>query len=32
MIHFIERGHNKKFYSLMEKYMPTWKDVRRLLK
>ena len=32
MIHFIERGHNKKFYSLLDKYMPTWREVRGLLK
>jgi len=32
LMHFIERGHNKKFYSLLEKYMPTWKQVRALLK
>jgi len=32
LMHFIERGHNKTFYSLLGKYMPSWKKVRALLK
>lgn len=24
MVHFLERSHNKKFYKLMDKYLPDW--------
>ena len=29
MLHIIEESHNRKFYSLMNKYMPAWKDIRK---
>lgn len=32
MAHLIERGHNKRFYALMDKYLPGWKDLRKELK
>ena len=32
LIHFIEKGHNKYFYSMVESYMPAWKSVRGLLR
>jgi predicted metal-dependent hydrolase len=32
MVHLLERGHNKRFYALMDKYLPGWKDLRKELK
>lgn len=32
MVHFFEVRHNQKFYALMTKFLPEWKDVRKLLK
>lgn len=31
LIHLAENKHNKKFYSLMNKYMPMWKEVKMTL-
>jgi len=31
LIHLVERGHNEKFYTLLSKYMPTWKKIKKLL-
>lgn len=31
MTHLIEKYHNKRFYSLMDKFMPGWKEVRKEL-
>jgi len=31
MIHLIERGHNRQFYSLLDKFLPGWKSLRREL-
>jgi len=29
MIHIIEKSHNRKFYNLLNKYLPGWKDIRK---
>jgi len=29
MLHIIEKSHNRKFYSLMNKHMPEWKIIRK---
>ena len=29
MLHIIEKGHNKKFYRLLNKYIPQWKAIRK---
>ena len=29
MLHIIEKSHNRKFYSLMNKYIPEWKIIRK---
>jgi predicted metal-dependent hydrolase len=29
MIHIIEKGHNRRFYSLLNKYLPEWKIIRK---
>ena len=29
MLHVIEKGHNKKFYGLLAKYIPGWKTLRK---
>lgn len=31
ILHLAERGHNRRFYALMDRYMPDWRQVRRLL-
>jgi len=31
MVHLLERGHNKKFYDLMDKFMPDWKLAKEKL-
>ena len=31
MLHIIEKGHNRKFYLLLGKYMPDWKNIRKKL-
>jgi len=31
MLHIIEKGHNRNFYRLLEKYIPDWKAVRKKL-
>ncbi len=32
MVHLLEPSHNKRFYSLMSKFLPNWKDQQRVLK
>ena len=32
MLHIIEKGHNQKFYSLLSKYIPSWKAIRKKMK
>jgi len=29
MLHIIEKSHNRKFYSLLNKYIPAWKIIRK---
>jgi predicted metal-dependent hydrolase len=29
MLHIIEKSHNREFYSLMNKYLPAWKIIRK---
>jgi predicted metal-dependent hydrolase len=29
MLHIIEKGHNRKFYRLLNKYIPEWKVIRK---
>jgi predicted metal-dependent hydrolase len=29
MLHIIEKSHNRKFYSLLNKYLPAWKTIRK---
>ena len=29
MLHIIEKGHNSKFYGLLDKYLPDWKAIRK---
>ena len=29
MLHIIEKGHNSRFYSLLTKYLPNWKSIRK---
>ena len=29
MLHIMEKGHNKKFYRLLAKYIPQWKAIRK---
>ena len=29
MLHIIERGHNRNFYSLLTQYIPAWKNIRK---
>lgn len=31
LVHLIEKGHNNKFYALVEKFYPNWKAIRELL-
>ena len=31
LIHFIEKNHNERFVSLMDKYMPMWREVKATL-
>jgi len=31
LLHFIERNHGKKYYELLGKIMPDWKDRKRML-
>ncbi len=31
MVHLLERKHNKRFYALMDKYMPDWKDRKKMM-
>ncbi|HHU43029.1 MAG: SprT family zinc-dependent metalloprotease [Bacillota bacterium] len=32
LMHIVERGHNKRFYSLLDGYMPDWKTSRKILR
>ena len=31
LIHFVEKMHNERFVSLMDKYMPMWREVKATL-
>ena len=31
MVHLLERGHNARFYGLMDRYLPTWRSSRERL-
>ena len=31
MVHLLERGHNKRFYGFMDRFMPEWKAASKLL-
>ena len=30
--HLLERGHNKRFYALLDGYLPDWRKQRKILK
>ena len=32
LCHLIEKGHNKRFYSLMDRYYPRWREVKELMR
>ena len=32
MVHLLERKHNKRFYALMDKFLPTWREGREKLR
>lgn len=32
MLHFFEKGHNRNFYRLLDKYIPSWKDIKKKMK
>ncbi|MEE4115973.1 MAG: SprT family zinc-dependent metalloprotease [Marinilabiliaceae bacterium] len=32
MVHLLEAGHNKRFYSLMDHFLPQWKELRKELR
>lgn len=31
MVHLLERRHNKRFYSLMDRYLPGWKERKKIM-
>ncbi|GBU26890.1 hypothetical protein R84B8_00405 [Treponema sp. R8-4-B8] len=31
LVHILEKHHNERFYSLIKKYMPTWKEIKSSL-
>jgi predicted metal-dependent hydrolase len=31
MLHIVEKGHNRNFYRLLDKYLPEWKSIRKKL-
>jgi predicted metal-dependent hydrolase len=31
MVHLLERGHNRRFYTLMDHFLPEWRDTRAAL-
>lgn len=31
LVHLFESGHNARFYALMDKYLPSWRTVKKLL-
>lgn len=31
LCHFIEKGHNARFYNMLEKYIPDWKEIKSVL-
>lgn len=31
MVHLLERNHTKRFYALMDRFMPEWKQVKKIL-
>ncbi len=32
MVHLLERGHNRRFYSYMDRFMPQWRECDEILK
>jgi predicted metal-dependent hydrolase len=32
MVHLLERGHNRRFYSYMDRFMPHWREYDKMLK
>ncbi|WP_036459485.1 YgjP family zinc-dependent metalloprotease [[Mycoplasma] imitans] len=32
MVHLIEQNHTKKFYKIVEQFLPNWKEINKLLK
>ena len=31
LIHFVEKGHNEKFNTLLDQYMPKWREIKKTL-
>lgn len=31
MVHFFEMGHNQRFYALMDRYLPQWRQIKKTL-
>ena len=31
LLHLVERRHNDRFVTMLDKYMPQWRDVRKTL-
>lgn len=31
MVHLLERGHNKRFYGFMDRFMPEWREASKLM-
>ncbi|MBS0012030.1 MAG: M48 family metallopeptidase [Bacteroidales bacterium] len=31
MVHLLERSHNRRFYSLMDRYLPDWKERKKIM-
>ncbi|HDZ40813.1 MAG TPA: M48 family peptidase [Bacteroidetes bacterium] len=32
MVHLLERSHNRRFYTLMDNYLPDWKERKKIMK
>ena len=32
LVHLHEPSHNRRFYALMDKYLPTWREAKQVLK
>ncbi|MDT8400515.1 MAG: SprT family zinc-dependent metalloprotease [Bacteroidales bacterium] len=32
MVHLMERSHNRRFYALMDKYLPDWKERKKIMR